>query len=164
MADLPHTGGSMSPRTVVDSGRLWAGGLASAAVAALAGVVGFLIIRGLFGIPVLAPEGDGAWGDISTLMYALCAAFAALLATGLAHVLILFTPTPYLFFGWIMGLSIVAAMVAPFMSGAQMDAKVATATINLVVGVAIWCLVANVASTAVRRGAARTGSRVLGNP
>jgi hypothetical protein len=44
------------------------------------------------------------------------------------------------------------------------SAKVATAMINLVVGVAIWCLVANVARTAVRRGAARTSGRVPGSP
>jgi hypothetical protein len=39
----------------------------------------------------------------------------------------------------------------------------ATATINLVVGVAIWCLIANVARTAVRRGAARTLRRSPGS-
>jgi hypothetical protein len=156
MADPSHTAASASPRTVVDSGRLWAGGLASAIVAALAAVVGFLVVRGLFGIPVLAPEADGAWGDISTTMYALCAALAALLATGLVYLLILFTPAPYMFFGWIMGLAIVAGIVAPFMSAATAAAKVGTAIINLVVGVAIWCLVASVASHAVRRGATRS--------
>ena len=155
MAYPPHATETTSSRTLVDSGRLWAGGIASAVVAALAGVVGFLVVRGLFGIPVLAPAADGAWGDISTTTYALSAAFATLLATGLVYLLILFTPTPYLFFGWIMGLAIVAGIVAPFISGAELSAKVATAMINLVVGVAIWCLVANVARTAVRRGAAR---------
>ena len=35
---------------------------------------------------------------------------------------------------------------------------------NLVVGVAISCLVANVARTAVRRGAARTFGQVPGSP
>jgi hypothetical protein len=66
MAYPPHTTETTSSRTIVDSGRLWAGGIASAVVAALAGVVGFLVVRGLFGIPVLAPAADGAWGDIST--------------------------------------------------------------------------------------------------
>jgi hypothetical protein len=164
MAYQPDATETTSSRTIVDSGRLWAGGIASAAVAALAGVVGFLVVRGLFGIPVLAPAADGAWGNISTTIYALSAAFAALLATGLVYLLILYTPTPYLFFGWIMGLAIVAGIVAPFISGAELSAKVATAMINLVVGVAIWCLVANVARTAVRRGAARTLGRVPGSP
>jgi hypothetical protein len=155
MAYPPNTARSVASRPVIDSGRLWAGGIASAAVAALAALVGFLIVRGLFDIPVLAPEGDGAWGDISTTVYALCAAFAALLATGLIEVLVLFTPSPYLFFGWIMGLAIVAGITAPFLSSAAASAKVATAIINLLVGVAIWCLVANIARSAVRRGAAR---------
>jgi hypothetical protein len=92
------------------------------------------------------------------------AAFAALLATGLVYLLILFTPAPYLFFGWIMGLAVVAGIVAPFISGAQLSAKVATAVINLVVGAAIWCLVANVARTAVRRGTAATSDRVPASP
>jgi hypothetical protein len=60
-------------------------------------------------------------------VYALSAAFAALLATGLVYLLILFTPTPYLFFGWIMRLAVVAGIVAPFISGAELSAKVATA-------------------------------------
>ena len=146
MADSPHIPNSTSPRMVIDSGRLWAGGVATAA--ALAGVVGFLILRGVFGIPVLAPSEDGAWGNASTAVYALCAALAALVATGLVQVLVLFTPSPYMFFGWIRGLAIVAGIVAPFMSNAEFDAKIATATINLLVGVAIWSLVAIVARNA----------------
>lgn len=47
---------------VVAGGRLWAGGAATAVVAALIAVVGILIARGVFGVPVLAPEGEGTWG------------------------------------------------------------------------------------------------------
>jgi hypothetical protein len=143
-------------RTTIDYGRLWAGGVASAVVAALAALVGFLVARGLFDVPVLAPMADGAWGDISTTVYAVGAALAALVATGVIQVLLLFTPAPYLFFGWIMGLAIVAGVVSPFLSSAASSSKVATAIINLFVGVAIWCLVANVASSAVRRATRRT--------
>jgi hypothetical protein len=164
MADSPHIANRASPRTVIDTGRLWAGGVATAVVAALAGVVGFLIFRGVLGIPVLAPSEDGAWGDASTAVYALCAALAALVATGLVLVLILFTPAPYMFFGWIMGLAVVAGIVAPFMSHAEPDAKVATAVINLILGVAIGSLVASVARDAVRRATARARARFLDSP
>ena len=40
----------------VDTGKLWAGGLATAVVAALIAVVGIVIARGIFHIPVLAPN------------------------------------------------------------------------------------------------------------
>ena len=39
----------------VDAKRLWAGGAATALVAALAAVVGLLIVRGLLDIPVITP-------------------------------------------------------------------------------------------------------------
>ena len=39
----------------VNAGRLWAGGVATAIVAALAVLAGVLITRGVLGIPVLAP-------------------------------------------------------------------------------------------------------------
>jgi hypothetical protein len=42
-------------RVHVNAARLWTGGLATALVAALVAVVGVLIARGLFDVPVLAP-------------------------------------------------------------------------------------------------------------
>jgi hypothetical protein len=157
MTDSLYPGTGSEPRTVVDGRRLWAGGLATAGVAVLTSLVGFLVARGLFGVPVLAPAKDGAWGDASTPLYALCAGLAALVATGLVYLLILGTPTPYRFFGWIMGLTVAAAVLAPFMSGAVLSAEIATAVINLAVGVVIWSLVDGVARSAVRRAIARTG-------
>ena len=46
-----------------DSGQFWAGGAATAVVAALIALVGILIWRWTLGIPILAPAGDGACGD-----------------------------------------------------------------------------------------------------
>src|SRR5690349_18282542 len=108
------TGMDPTPRPAVNAGKLWAGGAATAAVAALVAIAGILLGRGLFDIDVLAPQGRGVWGDASTGWYALGAAGAALAATGLAHVLILTTPRPMRFFGWVVGLSTVVAMLAPF--------------------------------------------------
>ncbi|MEV4314010.1 hypothetical protein [Actinocrispum sp. NPDC049592] len=39
-----------------DTGRLWAGGSATALVAALIAVAGIVVTRGVFGVPVLAPS------------------------------------------------------------------------------------------------------------
>jgi hypothetical protein len=145
----PQAASSAGSHPRVDAGRLWAGGLAAAFVAALITVVGILIARGIFGIAVLAPVGEGVWGDADTAKYAGYAAVAALAATALLHVLILFAPRPLQFFGWIVGLATVVAAVAPFASTAATAAKVATALINLCVGIAIESLVAGVGRNAV---------------
>ena len=112
-----HDGARTNPRTV-DAGTLWAGGLAAAVVAALIVVVGILLCRGVLDVPVLAPEGEGVWGNADTVTFAVGAAVAALLATGLLHLLLLFTPRPGRFFGWIMGLVTAAAVIAPFTTNA----------------------------------------------
>ena len=67
----------------VNAARLWAGGAATAAVAGLVAIVGILLARGVFDLEVLAPKGDGVWGDADTWTYAAVSAGAALVATGL---------------------------------------------------------------------------------
>lgn len=136
---------------VVAANRLWAGGAATAVIAALIAIVGIVLVRGVFDIPVLAPEGEGTWGDASTGWYAAGAALAALVATGLAHVLLLTTPQPLRFLGWVIALATVIGVVAPFTSGADLDAQLATAGLNLVLGIAIGSLVSSVARSSIRR-------------
>jgi hypothetical protein len=140
----------------VDYRRLWAGGAATAAVAALVAVVGLLIARGLFDVAVLAPKGGGIWGNANTLTYALIAAAAALGATGLAHLLCVTTPTPGQFFGWIMALVTLIAIVLPLTLSVAMEAKLATALINLAIGLAIIALVSSTVASA-RRPRFRSG-------
>jgi len=146
----PPTGPS-SPVRWVEPGPLWAGGVATAVVAALIALVGILIARWLFTIPILAPSQDGAWGNVSTGTYVLAAAGAALVATAIMHLLLLTTPRPQLFFGWIIALGTIVAVVFPFSTTAPMAQKVATATVNLILGFAIGTLIAGVAGRAVRR-------------
>src|SRR4029450_8046058 len=57
-------------RVRVDAGRLWTGALATAVVAALVAVVGVLIARGLFDVPVLAPSREGVLGNANTVRLA----------------------------------------------------------------------------------------------
>jgi hypothetical protein len=138
------------PRPQVDAGRLWPGGIATAVVAALIAVVGVMLCRWLFNIPLLAPRRFGYYGDIHTTDLVLIAAGAALLATGLAHLLLLSTPRPMTFFGWIIGLATVLAVLLPFSTSAPLDAKVATAAVDLVIGVAIGSLISGVGNRSVR--------------
>jgi Family of unknown function (DUF6069) len=142
---------SSGPTRWVEPGPLWAGGVATAVVAALIALAGVLIARWLFTIPILAPSQDGAWGNVSTGTYVLSAAGAALVATAIMHLLLLTTPRPRVFFGWIIALATLVAVVFPFSTSAPLAQKVATATVNLVLGFAIGTLVAGVAARAVRR-------------
>lgn len=139
-----------SDRPAVDAARLWAGGIATAIVACLIGVVGVLVCRWLFNIPLLAPKSDGAYGDVRTTGLMLAAAAAALAATGLVHLLLLSTPRPLTFFGWIIGLATVLAVVVPFSTSAPLNAKIATAVVDLILGLAIGTLIGGVAARSVR--------------
>ena len=62
--------------------RLWSGGLAAAVVAALAGLVGVLVVRAVFRIALYAPRAAGVFGGSSTARLCVVAAVAALAATG----------------------------------------------------------------------------------
>jgi hypothetical protein len=138
-------------RVRLDSAQFWAGAVATAVVAALIALVGILICRWTLGIPILAPAGDGAWGNAHTGEYVLLAALVAIAAAGVLYLLALGTPQPGTFFDWIMGLATLAAVVYPFSTGAAVDQKAATAVVNLVLGIAITSLLTGVAARAVRR-------------
>lgn len=146
----PH--GAPDRRAGVDARTLWSGGAATALVVALVALVGVVVFRGVFGIPILAPEGDGVWGDASTVWLMAVAALSALLAVALVHLLLLSTPRALSFFGWIVGLATVVAGVAPFVTDADLASKLASTLINVVVGFAILGLVSGIARSAVARG------------
>jgi Family of unknown function (DUF6069) len=159
---VPEPSGPSGAIRRLDPGTLWAGGAVTAVVAALIALVGILVSRWLFTIPILAPRRDGAWGDASTGMYVLSAAGAALTATAIMHLLLLTTPRPQVFFAWIIGLATIVAVVFPFSTTAAVDQKFATALVNLVLGIAIGTLTTQVAGRAVRRR--RPGSSYESNP
>ena len=133
----------------VDAGRLWAGGAATAVVAALIALVGVLIGEGLFDIamvhPPLVPVGNSFW-----VQYACTAALLALVATALAHLLATTTPRPRAFFGWVVGLATVVGVVLPFTVDGTLAGQVTTALVNLVIGVSILSLLSSVVSRTLR--------------
>ncbi len=141
----PASPGGQTPQ--VNASRLWAGGVATAVICALVAIVGILLARGVFDVNVLAPEGEGVWGDADTWTYAAFAAVAALLATGLIQLLIMFTPSPLRFFSWVITLATLAGMLAPF-AAERSWASVATALINLALGITIGSLVTSTARSA----------------
>ena len=152
-----------SPDRTADAKALWSAGAATAVVAALIALVGILVCRWLFGIPVLAPRQDGAWGNASTAEYTLAAAAAALAATAVMHLLLAATPRPRVFFAWIMGLATLIAVMYPFSTAAPLSQKAATAVINLVLGATIGSLISGTAARLMRRQAT-TGDYQSGYP
>jgi hypothetical protein len=121
---------------------LWTSGAVTAVIAALVALVGILLARGVFSVPLLAVKADGTWGDRSTVGYTVAVALVALAATGLLHLLLLVTPRPFLFFGWIVGLVTVVAALVPLATDAAPSSRLATGLINVAVGIAIGALLA----------------------
>jgi len=149
-APMTPYSGEERVRPRVDARQLWSGGVATAVVAGLVALVGVLVARWLAKIPLMSPQADGAYGNVHTTTFVLVAAFAALVATGLAHLLLLSTPRPMVFFGWIIGLVTVAAVIFPFSTTAPLEAKVATAVVELVIGIVIGTLISSVSARSVR--------------
>jgi hypothetical protein len=144
----PNGAGAIRVRP--DPAQFWAGAAATAVVAALIALVGILVARWALGIPILAPTGDGAWGNAHTGEYVLLAALVALIAAGVLYLLELGAPAPRVFFGWIVGLATLAAVVYPFSTSAPLEQKAATAIVNLILGVAIASLLSAVSARAIR--------------
>ena len=137
-------------RSAVDAARLWAGGLATALVAGLIGLVGILVVRVILDIAAYAPSSAGTLGDTSTVALCVGAALAALVATGLVHLLVVSTPQPLAYFGWIVGLATATAVLLPVLTGGPGAAPIAEAVIHLVIGIAVGSLVTGAAISARR--------------
>ena len=143
---------SHGARLRIDAGRLWAGGVATALVAALVAIVGVLVCSVALDTKPIAPSwllGDSENATIST-RFAITAAVAALLATALLHLLLLSTPRPIVFFGWIVALATVAAAVSPFTIGNDTERQVACAVIIGCIGLVIGTSLAAVAGRTTR--------------
>ena len=139
----------MTDRVTIDTGRLWGGGVATGLVAALVALVGVLVCA-ILDVRLVRPAllldvVDRFAGD-----YALTAFVLTLIATGVAHLVTLTTPRPRMFFSWIIGLATVAGVAAPFAIGDSKESQVATACINLALGITVLSLLGGVMARTVR--------------
>jgi hypothetical protein len=135
-------------RPELDAARLWTGGVATAVVAALIGLVGTLVAR-VFE-QFLPHTGGAVAGGQATILLCTLAAIGALAATGIAHLLLVSTPRPLAYLGWIVGLATAVATVLPLTTGASPVTGAATAIIHLVIGLAIGSLVTGASIAATR--------------
>lgn len=152
---LPDTTGGAPRRPDLDVVRLWTGGLATAVVAALIGLVGVLVVRVIATHLPQLPAAGLLGTPSGTILLCTTAAVAALAATGLAYLLLMSTPRPMAYLGWIVGLATAAAAVLPLTTGGSLAVAVAEGVINLVIGLAIGSLVAGAVYSAARGASAR---------
>ncbi len=151
MPHNPYPGSQQrpSPRPELDERRFRAAGLATSIVAALIAVVGVVIARGVFKVPLFGAPESGAWGNAATIAYAFAAFGCGLLATGLLFLLLRTTPSPITYFAWIVGLVTAVAAVIPLTMGSDFGAKVATCLINAAIGIAIGTLTVSAARRSI---------------
>ncbi len=133
----------------MDAGRLWAGGAATALVAALVAVVGVLIGQGVLDLTMVRPPLVPVGGSFA-VQYAVTAALLALVATALAHLLAATTPRPRAFFSWVVGLATAAGFALPFALDGSVGGQLATALVNLVIGLCVLSLLSSVLARTVR--------------
>ncbi|MDT4930426.1 MAG: hypothetical protein QOF92_3293 [Pseudonocardiales bacterium] len=138
-------------RHSVDTAALWSGGVVSAIVAALVALAGLIVIRGILHINVLAPAHAGTIGNVSTVWLVMASFAFGLAATAVLHGLLLTTPQPITYFGWIVGLVTVIVALLPFTTPARLETKTATALLYLVIGLIGGALIAGAGARA-RRG------------
>ncbi|MGH3548344.1 MAG: DUF6069 family protein [Pseudonocardiaceae bacterium] len=132
----------------VSARRLWAGGMATALVAAGIGVVGVLLVRGVLNVPILSAKGRLV--NQAMAVVPISAGLAALAGTALLHLLLLTTPRPTAFFGAIGAIVIAIVALQVFIASGTTEDQVATAMLYAVIGVAVISLLSGVARTAAQ--------------
>jgi hypothetical protein len=131
---------------VVDGHKLWTSGVVTAVIAFGLTIAAFLFVR-MLNYPLLGIRGGGVVVYASMLGYAGGAALVALLATAAMRFLMLTTPRPRWFFGWLGGVGTAIAVLLPLALSQDPAGRLATATVNLVLGLVIIGLVRSTAAT-----------------
>ena len=134
----------------VDAGRYWAGVVATALVAALVGLVGVVIVDQIIKIELVVKDLFGT--DSVSAAYVVGGVLAAVVAGALLQLLVLTTPRPRAFFGWIMFLALVVAALIPLTWTDSTKSALTSGALNLVVGIAIWTLLSSVLTRTLRPG------------
>ena len=134
----------------VDAGRYWAGVVATALVTALIGLVGVLIVDQILDIELVVRDlvGTGSTGAA----FVVGGVLASIAAGGLLQLLVMSTPKPRAFFGWIMFLATLTAALLPLTWTDVLESAIATGLVNALIGIAIWSLLLGVLSRTLRPG------------
>jgi hypothetical protein len=147
----PVTSGTQDPRLGLEVGRFWAGVLATMLVAALIGLAATFILEEVLNLEIHA-QAD-LFGTGSDLMaWAVAGALFALVAAIVLYLLVMSTPRPQSFFGWVVGLGTVILAAVPFAGQFEVVPAILAAIVWIVIGSAVYSLLTGTLSrTVVRR-------------
>ncbi len=141
---------SWDERAQADPGRLWAGGVVTALVAAGVALVGVLLVHKLPHASLLSFDGTKEPADDAKTMLPILAAVAALVATGLLHLLMTTTPRAGQFFAWIGALVLALVVLELFVAGDDKVSQFVTSAFYVLIGIVIISSLFGVSRTAVR--------------
>jgi hypothetical protein len=128
--------------------RYWGGAFATTVVAALIGLTAWFVVERVAGQELR----NSPFGDDGAASWAVAGALFALAAAALLHLLVLATPRPASFFGWVVALVTVVLAAWPFTGRDVTVGTILTAVVWVVLGAAVWSLLTGVLSrTLVRR-------------
>jgi hypothetical protein len=147
----PVPSGTQDPRLGLEVGRYWAGVLATMLVAALIGLAATFILEDVLNLEI-QPQAD-LFGTGSDLMaWVVAGALFALVAAVVLYLLVLSTPRPRSFFGWVVGLATVILAAVPFADRPEIVPAILAAIVWIIIGSAVYSLLTGTLSrTVVRR-------------
>jgi hypothetical protein len=147
----PVTSGTEDPRLGLEVGRFWAGALATMVVAALIGLAADFILEEVLNLEVQAQADLFATGS-DVLAWVVAGALFALVAAVVLYLLVMSTPRPRSFFGWVVALATVILAMVPFAGQFEIVPAILAAIVWVVIGCAVWSLLTGTLSrTVVRR-------------
>lgn len=147
----PVTSGTEDPRLGLEVGRFWAGALATMVVAALIGLAADFILEEVLNLEVQAQADLFATGS-DMMAWVVAGALFALVAAIVLYLLVMSTPRPRSFFGWVVALATVILAMVPFAGEFEIVPAILAAIVWIVIGCAVWSLLTGTLSrTVVRR-------------
>jgi hypothetical protein len=134
----------MRTEVKIDIRRLWGAGVATAAVAALAGAVVFMFAEGVFDVGLRVRVG-GQMQELTIWTVVIVGFIAGIVATAVLHLFLRFVPRPTLFFGWLAVLALAASLLAPLTLPVRPEVKYWLCGMHVAVGVVIIALLLGIA-------------------
>lgn len=134
----------------LDARRFWTGCAATAGIAAGVALVGFLVVRTVFEMPILGVSVYDGVGEPSLIVYMLVVAVGAGAAAALMYMLVTGSPRPFAYFRWIMALALVLTALVPAFASEDRPTGLVTAGLNVLIGGVVWLGVVVAAKLALR--------------
>ena len=144
----PVTSGTQNPRLGLEVGRYWAGALATMLVAALIGLAADFILEDVLNLEI-QPQADLFGTGSEVMAWVVAGALFALAAAVVLYLLVLSTPRPRSFFGWVVALATVILAAVPFADLSDLVQAILAAVVWIIIGSAVWSLLTGTLSRTV---------------